>query len=1236
MPDNEALAQPSDSESPICVVGIGASAGGLEAISEMLVKIPDSTGMAFVIIQHLSPDYKSMLSEILCKYTMMPVIQAENGMRLERNSVYLIPPRFNMEVRNGRLILHEHEHTTVVNHPIDIFFKSLAREYETHAVAIVLSGTGSDGTNGIRTIKEESGVILVQRPETAKFDGMPRSAIATGFADMVISPEAIAEELTHIALSVSNGTMGMSDEELLNKVFSILKKVSGVNYTYYKPTTITRRIERRMVVKHAESLYDYVDLLRSDSAEAEFLAKDVLIGVTSFFRDPECFDALKEHAIRPLVENCPPERSIRVWCAGCATGEEAYSLAILFSEVMEETQSTRKVKIFATDLDKDAIAVASNGVYGENIIDDVSAQRLGRFFVKKGSTYTVSRELRQMVVFAPQNVFQDPPFARLDLISCRNMMIYFQPVLQKDMFAIFHMALNDGGYLFLGKSEGVGGCGDIFNPLCPPERIFVHDTSGHVPKDVKIRYSIPALEESELPIAKSTLPEMEDEEGELRLEVLEEYMPPCLLVDEQNRIVHVFGECNNFLRFARGKVDGELFGSLTQDLRIAVSTALKMVRDTGERTGYENIPVHGEHRNVTVSLVVSPVEKRDGERSEFTAIVLMEQRDGGTPKGTMPYDANAAAAKRISDLEKDLAKSQMDLKKSVSEQETVNEELQATNEELLTANEELQSSNEELQSVNEELYTVNSEYQEKLTEITELNDDVSNFMSSTMVGIVFLDSQFQIRRFTEYAGKEFNIMEQDIGRPLRFMAYNLINVDLQALCDKVAAKLAPVEMDVVSASGKSYFMRVAPYLTDDQRISGLVITFVDTTPQNVGTDDVEVGEMKDALDKARQANQEKDNFLSRMSHDMRTPLNAIIGMSQLSLAEDELDDRVRERMRTIEDNGVYLLGIINEILETSRITAGKMALQVIPTSESEFLGSILPLVRSQAEEKDVALTNSMLGVTDKTILLDRNHVTQVLVNLIGNAIKFSPTAGKVDFETVSTELPDGRVRHEYTITDNGCGMSKDFQKKMYQPFEQEETVSRGERVGSGLGLFITKKLVDEMDGRIECVSRPGAGTTFKLSIDYAKKGVDLSGGVQQPTPEQLRVALSGKRVLICEDQEVNAIIAREMLGHVGMLSDVATNGREAVEMFDASTPGYYAAILMDIRMPDMNGREASVAIRAKERPDARRIPIIAMTADSFADDRSGCINAGMNDCVFKPLDMETLNEMIYRYAVARR
>ena len=1216
-------------EAPICVVGIGASAGGLEAIGELLRKLPDSTGMAFVIIQHLSPDYKSMLSEILGKYTMMPVIQAQNGLRMERNTVYLIPPKFNMEVRDGKLVLHEYVQTHVINHPIDIFFRSLAREYESRAVAVVLSGTGSDGTNGIRAVKEQGGVILVQRPETAKFDGMPRSALQTGFADMSIGPDAIAEELTRISASLSSGTVGMTNEELLNKIYSILKKASNINYTYYKQTTITRRIERRMVVNHVENLYAYVSLLRQNNEEAAILAKDVLIGVTSFFRDPECFEALKERVVKPLLANCTDGKTIRVWVTGCSTGEEAYSVAILFLEAMEETGQKQKVKIFATDLDKDAILAAGKGQYGESILEDVSAQRLGRYFTKKGSSYLVSRELRKMIVFAPQNVFQDPPFGKLDLICCRNMMIYFQNVLQKDLFAIFHMALNDGGYLFLGKSESVNGCGDLFNSLCPNEKIFIHNAAGRAPEDMKVRYHIPLIEgDIEPPAARETAGEQGHAAEELQLQLLEEFMQPCILVDEQNAIRHLFGDCNNFLRFPRGRADNDLFGTLTEDLRIPVSTALKTVRDTGRRVAYKKIAVRGERSEATISMAVMPINNRYGESAGYTAIVLMEQGNFSAPKDAVAYDINSAAAQRIGDLEKDLAKSQSDLKSTVSELETVNEELQATNEELLTANEELQSSNEELQSVNEELYTVNAEYQEKLNEVTSLNNDISNFLSSTLVGVIFLDDKLQIRRFTNYVSKEFNILEQDVGRSLQFITYNFINVNLIDVCRQVASQLNPIETDVISVSGKSYFMRVAPYRTEENKILGLVITFVDTTLQS--NDSREMGNMELALKKAQESNREKDNFLSRMSHDMRTPLNGIIGITQLMTASGELSPAVESQIQTVQEDGVYLLGIINDILESSRISMGNLGMHADRVNESEFLGRVLPMLQNSAEHKGVMLTSAIRGAKNRYLQMDENHVMQVLSNLISNAIKFTPEGGKVEFNVTVTDLPDGRVSHSYVVADTGCGMSEEFQKRMYQPFEQDSLAQFRESGGTGLGLYIVKRFVDAMGGSIQCRSSVNGGTTFTVTAEFLMCE-EAAADKESLTEAEERAILQGRRVLICEDQPINAEIAQRMLGRMGVACAVATDGRQGVALFDSQESGYFDAVLMDIRMPVMDGHEATIAIRAKKRPDAQTIPIIAMTADTFSDDRVDCMNAGMNDCVYKPINMDTLYKVLCRY-----
>jgi two-component system CheB/CheR fusion protein len=1220
------MKQAGGNEAPVSVVGIGASAGGLEAIQELLRKLPDNTGMAFVIIQHLSPDYKSMLTEILCKYTMMPVLQADNGQKLERNTVYLIPPKFNIEVRNGKLVLHPYVHSRIINHPIDIFLRSLAREYEARAIAVILSGTGSDGTNGIRTIKEQGGVILVQRPETAKFDGMPRSALQTGFADISLSPQDIAAELTHISETISSAPSGMTNEELLNKIYSILKQTSNVNYTYYKQTTVTRRIERRMMVNHIENLYDYVTFLNSNNEEAAALAKDVLIGVTSFFRDPECFDALKERVIRPLVESHANGPAVRVWIAGCSTGEEAYSIAILFMEAMEELNVHPVIKIFASDLDRDSVIAAGKGQYGENIIEDVSAVRLSRFFTKKNSSYIVSHELRKMVIFAPQNVFQDPPFGKLDLISCRNMMIYFQNSLQKDLFAIFHSALNDGGVLFLGRSESVSGCGDIYEPLCPNERIFTHNAGGHAPKDLTVRFRVPPIDGDLAP--SSAMPdvarEKNDETNDLRLDVLEKFLPPCLLVNEQNAICHIFGDCNSYLHFQAGKGEMNLFSMLQDELKIAVSTALKTSRDEKRRVVYEGVPVRrGKEKQVSVMLTVAPVSGSE-EYADYYAIVFMENGKAPQDEKAETYHIDEAAARRISNLETDLAKSQTDLKKTVSELETVNEELQATNEELLTSNEELQSSNEELQSVNEELYTVNAEYQEKLGEVTSLNNDISNFLSSTMVGIIFLDDKLQIRRFTEYVAKEFSVMEQDIGRPIRFMDYNFVNIDLVGLCRQVASQLLPVETQVISASGKKYFMRIAPYRTSQKKIIGLVLTFVDTSEQLV-IEHSEKGVKLELLEMQRQ-NREKDSFLSRMSHDVRTPLNAILGTAQLMNDEKKRSPEDRERLHTIETNVGYLLGIFNDILDTSRISAGRMAIRQSPTNEQAFLESILPVVMGAAEKKGITLTVSLGRKSSRVLMMDADHVSRILVNIIGNAIKYTPEGGKVEFKVTAKKLRNGQVQHLYTVTDNGIGMSEEFQKKMYDPFEQESAFKRDHIAGQGLGLFIVKKLVDAMKGTITCSSIRNQGTAFSVILTY-----DVCSDMKAEAKKPSRDSLAGRHVLICEDQEINMEIVRNMLKNMGVAADCARDGREGVEMFSRSAQGEYDAVLMDLRMPVMDGREAIVAIRALKRPDAQAVPILAMTADVFSEDREEVMTAGADDAIYKPVDMEQLFTMLCRY-----
>ena len=1239
---------------PNCVVGIGASAGGLEALQQFLTFLPGDTGMAFVIIQHLSPDHKSLLADILGKETSMPVVEAQDGMRVERNHIYMIPPKYNLEIVSDILRLRKYNHKNI-NHPIDIFFRSLAEAYENRAVAVILSGTGSDGTNGIRSIKDKNGVIIVQSPESAKFDGMPRSAIATGFVDLVLNPDSIAREMRHIAASMvdAGNKLQLSDGDLMVQVFSILRSVTNVNYTYYKQTTILRRIERRIVVTHNRNLQEYVKYLSNNPDEARLLAKEVLIGVTSFFRDPDYFDVLKDRVIYDLVKNAKPADQIRVWVAGCSTGEEAYSIAILFAEVMEEMGVRRDVKIFATDLDADSIAVAGRGIYGDNISEDVSVSRLSRYFSRKGNHYFVEHDIRKMIVFAQHNVFQDPPFGKLDLISCRNLLIYFQNILQRNLFAIFHVALNDRGYLFLGRSESVIDYDDVFRVVCANEKIFVHNASGKAPSHEHITYSMQGVESnmgSTGVIRNLPEPDLTFNSGELDTRILEMLMPASVLVDEKNKLVHTYGDCREFIMLPVGAVTLDIFSLVRPELKIAVSKALKESREKQSRVAYAGIPVQIEGKSELISLVAQPMRDRLGSETGMTVLAFLRTREQTSQIPMEQYKVDIAASERITDLEKDLHVAQDSLRKTVTELESVNAELQAANEELLTANEELQSSNEELQSVNEELYTVNSEYQAKVNELAAVNDDMANFLSTTLVGIIMADRNLNIRKFTEYISTEFHVADQDVGRSLRYIAFNFATIDLIALCRQVLSTMKPIEKNCASVTGKTYLVRIAPYKAierekerdyyaadarirdtaepeEERALRGVVITFVDTTKQV--NDQQQIEEMAKALRAAVKSGREKETFLSHMSHDMRTPMTAIIGFVQLTLQRDDLTQEVRENLEKIQSSGRYLMSLIDEVLETSRINAGKAVSVSTAARETQVIEEVNSIISQKASEAGLLFRSKIKGCEDQYVMMDTEYVERILINLLSNAIKFSKPSGTVDFVTNVT-YKNGKARHVYTITDDGIGISEQFIKKMFLPFERENSDEIGLRDGQGLGLYICKNLLDLMQGTINCESVKGKGTTFTVVLEY-----DLA------TEEQIRLqrrkkttyedsVLYGKNVLVAEDNSINAEVIMKLLEGRSVHSELARDGREAVEMFRSNGAYHYQAILMDLMMPQMDGQEAARAIRESSTADAPTIPIIALTADAYDDLEQKCFEAGMDGYLKKPIDTEELFRVLAR------
>ena len=816
------------------VVGIGASAGGLEALQQFFRFMPANSGLSFVVIQHLSPDYKSLMADILGKYTEMSVIQAEDGMTIEPNRVYLNPPKKNLTMKAGKLYLNDYVQG-LLNHPIDIFFNSLAEEKREYSIAVVLSGTGSDGTSGIKAIKENGGLAIVQTPDSAKFNGMPKSAIATGLADYILPPKDISGEILHYSkyrtiIKPEQENDILTDEESLARIYAILKKSKGIDFTHYKRTTVLRRIERRMVVIHSLSLSEYSKVLENNQEEVNVLVKEILIGVTNFFRDSAFFEKLKQKALYPIVQNAKADEPVRVWSAGCSTGEEAYSLAILFHEILEELKIKRDIKIFATDIDVQAIEQAGKGIFTESIIDDVTPERLAKYFTKRNEHYHISKEIRKMIIFAPHNMLSDPPFGKLDLISCRNVMIYFQPVLQRELFAIFHTALKNGGYLFLGKSETANEYSDVFKPACSAEKIYIHDCSGKNDALSTPVFNIPNIQ----PVVPHTvnIPGSETREFEMEglyTRFLEKYMPASLILNESNNVIHFFGNYIDYVSIAPGKASFNLFNILNKDLSLAASTALNRCRNEHTPVTYNHIGVGTSEGRRFIDLSVYPIPAPERGESGLTAMIFREEGSFQSDEGIHEkYDIDTTAARRISDLENELQESQNDLKKTIGELETVNEELQAANEELLTANEELQSSNEELQSVNEELYTVNTEYQQKVDELSMTTNDLSNFLSSTMIGIIFVDSNLNIRKFTEYIGREFQLMEQDVGRSLQIFAHSFPYEKIVEDAQTVLKNLTPIDREVVATNGQYYTLRIAPYRTTENSIKGLVITIIDS------------------------------------------------------------------------------------------------------------------------------------------------------------------------------------------------------------------------------------------------------------------------------------------------------------------------------------------------------------------------------------------------------------------------
>ena len=893
-------------DKPLLVVGLGASAGGLQALEAFFSQVPPDCGVAFIVVTHLHPGHVSLLPELLAKFTPLRVQVATDGVTVEPNTVYMSVPESYLAILHGALHLMEPDEPGLLRLPIDCFFRSLAEDQKDRAIGIVLSGTGTDGTLGLKAIKGAAGMTMAQEPNSAKYSGMPISAIAAGLVDYILPVERLPRQL----VAYIQGSYLVSAERLLTgeealseplqKILVLLRARTGHDFSVYKTNTIRRRIERRINVHELPGPEQYLRPLRENPHEFDLLFKELLIGVTSFFRDSEAFKTLAGSVLPKLLASQPDNIPIRVWVAGCSSGEEAYSLAILLREGLDRLKKHLPVQIFGTDLEAEAIDAARAGIYPEGIERDVSPQRLARFFVKEPGGYRIRKEVRQWVIFAPQNVLKDPPFTRLDLVACRNLLIYLKAATQERLLALFHYALKPGGILFLGSSESLTGLSDHFVVMNKKWKLFARDG---VAKD-------PALPAKFSPrTARAEVGPSEATDAAERVQkhllsamieraLLTRYAPASVTVNDRGDILYIHGRTGDYLEPAVGQPRLNLLEMAREGLRLELPSALRRAASQTGEVVLEGVPVKSSQGFASVRVTVTKLTAPESLRGLFL-VTFQAEPAPQPPRGKGPRRPAPRLSGRLPELERELQSAKETLRSTVEQLQTSNEELKSTNEELQSTNEELQSANEELetskeemQSLNEELQTVNAQLQGKLDDLSQANDDMQNLLNSTSIATIFLDQELRIKRFTAEATKLVKLIPTDVGRPIGDLASNLQYDQLQADAAEVLCKLGTREKEVQTKGGEWRLVRLQPYRTAENVIEGLVVTFVDIH----------------RLKTAEQAAQQARGYAESIVATVRAPLMVLDEQLCVVSANPAFYHAFKTNPREVERQLIYELG----------------------------------------------------------------------------------------------------------------------------------------------------------------------------------------------------------------------------------------------------------------------------------------------------------------------------------------
>lgn len=1208
----------TSSSAVLSIVAIGASAGGLDACAQLLDGLPPASGAAFIVVQHLDPSHENMLVTLLSSHTAMPVCEAREGMPVEADKVYVIRPGNFLSIRNGHLSVTPPVPPQLTRLPFDLFLTSLAADLGDKALCVVLSGTGADGMAGVREIKRNGGYVVAQNPDEAAFGGMPESAISSGAVDAVLPvsqiPAALIEQLRKIGHRPPRALQ--DDHEVppeFVQILDLLRTNTTHDFGLYKTGTLRRRIERRMSLANpiVPNMGAYLAILRRDAGELELLAKDLLINVTSFFRDVSVFDYLAANVIPEIIQAHQAGEGLRAWIPGCSSGEESYSLAMILLEGIAHSQRNIKLQIFASDADGDAVSSAREGFFPLTIASVISPERLARFFIKEEAGYRVSAELRASVVFTVQDVLLDPPFSRLDLISCRNLLIYFGSEAQRKALWLFHFGLRPGGYLVLGSAETAGDIEGRFKVVSKPHRIYKQIARGRggemrFPPGSTVNVRVPARAGKAPVLARPQM--LADLSRRL---VLENHAPAAVLINRKHELLFSLGKTERYLQVSSGTPSHNILSMVAEPVRTKLRAAIQRVSAEFPQVVVKGCRIGGSDAP-TVSIDVRRVAPGD---EEFILIAFLDEVEMVRPPLSAPARAQNEGS-RVAVLESELQETRQELAAAIHNLETSSEEHKALNEEALSVNEEYQSANEELltskeelQSLNEELTAVNSQLQETLERQRRISNDLQNVLYSTEVATLFLDDQLNIRFYTPATASIFSVIPGDIGRPLADLRSRVTDETLLDEVRDVQSNMTSSAREIQSKDGLWFARRIMPYRTRENATEGVVITYTDTTQSKIAAESLATAKRLSDI-----ANTAKSRFLAAASHDLRQPLQALTLLQEM-LGKSATDERSVDLLHRLGDVTRSMSGMLNALLDLNQIESGVVQAYVMAFSIRDLLERLHGEFDYVAKEQNIEIR---VVACSATVYSDPHLLEQILRNFMANALKYTEAGGKILL---------GCRNHKDTLTigvwDTGVGIPADHIESIFEEYYQVDNAARERSRGLGLGLSIVKRLAALLGHKLNVLSRVDAGSCFSVEVRRHAPRAQAPFQERRKAGDVRNANRTGHILVVEDDPEVRELLGL-LLVEEGHSVTLATDGPETIKLLgrEVLQPDL---MIIDYNLPGgMDGLTLSSELRKTLR---RQVPTIILTGDMSM---TSLRDIAAQDCqhLNKPVEIKRFNRAI--------